>query len=116
MRFATRAKRIVNHVQRNEIMDLKTLTNKLTLQLGEIEQLKHLLDISRQLGFSPEDDEASTAGSGGVLGGETVRDKAILASKHLRSLRFLMRNGNRIVHGLRGQGLIVQAKQLTNDL
>jgi hypothetical protein len=37
LRFASRAKRIINHVQKNEIMDMKTLTNKLALQLTEIE-------------------------------------------------------------------------------
>ncbi len=106
LRFAARAKRIVNHVHKNEIMDMKSLTNKLALQMAEIEQLRGQLDISRQLGYSPDDE----------MNGETLRDKALYASKNLRAVRFMMNNGAAIINGLREKGMIQLARKVPSDI
>lgn len=105
LRFATRAKRIINIVHKNEIMDVKALSNKLSLQMAEIEHLRHQLDISRQLGFTDDGDV-----------GESLRDKAVIASKTLRSLRFLVRDGPRLMNGLRSTGATELSKKVLRDL
>ena len=48
LRFASRAKNIVNQVKRNEIMDAKTLANKLNMQNDLIESLKAKLALGKQ--------------------------------------------------------------------
>lgn len=106
LRFASRAKRIVNHVHKNEIMDMKSLTNKLALQMAEIEQLRGQLDVSRQLGYCPDDE----------MNGETLRDKALYASKNLRAVRFMMSNGAAIINGLREKGMIQLARKVPGDI
>jgi hypothetical protein len=42
LRFASRAKRIVNQVQKNEFQDVKTLSSKLAQQKEEMDLLKYL--------------------------------------------------------------------------
>jgi hypothetical protein len=106
LRFASRAKRIVNHVQKNEIMDMKTLTNKLALQMSEIEHLRNQLELSKQMGFTPDDEDQ----------GESLRDKAIIISKNWRSTRFLLQNGAKIMNGLRLTGMSHLAKKVPSDI
>ncbi|RYH29671.1 hypothetical protein EON65_07680 [archaeon] len=106
LRFAARAKRVVNYVSKNEIMDMKTLNSKLTIQAAEIDHLKHLLDMSRQLGFNPDDDEQ----------GETMREQAVLLSKSYRNLNFVVRNGPVILQSLRAEGLSQLAKKVGEDM
>lgn len=108
LRFASRAKRIVNHVQRNEIMDMKSLTNKLAVQMAEIENLRNQLELSKQLGYVPDEDEQGT--------GESLRDKAVTMSKHWRSTRFLLQNGAKIMDGLRANGMKHLAKKVPKDI
>jgi hypothetical protein len=55
LRFATRAKRVVNHVMKNEILDMKSLTAKLAQQANELDYLKSQLEICRSMGFNLED-------------------------------------------------------------
>jgi centromeric protein E len=52
LRFASRAKRIVNIVHKNVILDAKAIASKLAIQNKEIDGLKKELDLSRQLSFS----------------------------------------------------------------
>lgn len=106
LRFAARAKRIVNHVHKNEIMDMKSLTGKLAIQMAEIEQLRNQLDVSRQLGYCPDDD----------TNGESLRDKALYASKNLRAVRFMLNNGATIINGLREKGMIQLAQKVPSDI
>jgi hypothetical protein len=106
LRFATRAKRIVNHVQKNEILDMKSLTAKLTMQATELEQLRQLLELSRQLGFNPEDDDSN----------ESVRDKAVYASRKWRCLKFMLIHGAKIITGLRGAGMSHMAKNVIGNM
>jgi outer membrane murein-binding lipoprotein Lpp len=106
LRFASRAKRIVNQVQKNEIMDMRSLTNKLTFQLQEIEHLRQQLELSKQLGFCPDDSEP----------GETLREKAVVTSKTLRGMKFLIKDGSRIMNGLRGQGMSHLAKKVQQEI
>lgn len=108
LRFASRAKRVVNHVQKNEIMDMKTLTNKLALQLTEIEGLRAQLEMARQIGYVPDEEEANS--------GETIRDKAIMISKYWRSLRFFLANGGKMITFLRSVGMSHLAKKIPSDL
>jgi centromeric protein E len=107
LRFASRAKRIVNQVQKNELLDMKSLSSKLTLQMQEIEHLRHQVELSRQLGFSPEDGEAV---------GESLRDKAVSASKSMRSFKFFVKEGPRIMNALRAQGMSHLAKKVMNEV
>ncbi len=106
LRFASRAKRIVNQVQKNEILDMRSLTNKLTHQLQEIEHLRHQLELSRQLGFCPDDAEA----------GDTLREKAVVISKTLRGMKFLIKDGSKVINGLRGQGMSHLAKKVQQEI
>lgn len=106
LRFATRAKRIVNHVQKNEILDMKSLTAKLTLQAAELEQLRQLLELSRQLGFNPEDDEM----------GDSLRDRAVYASRKWRSMKFMLLHGAKVITGLRGTGMSHLAKTVISHM
>lgn len=106
LRFASRAKRIVNQVQKNEIMDMRSLTNKLSNQVLEIEHLRHQLELSRQLGFNPDDSEP----------GETLREKAVVTSKTLRGMKFLIKDGSRIMNGLRAQGMSHLAKKVQTEI
>lgn len=106
LRFASRAKRIVNMVQKNVILDAKTLASKLALQNAEIDQLRQQLEQSRLLGFVPDDPEQ----------GESLKDRAISASRNWRSLRFLISNSSKVISSLRGAGLTVIAKKVQHDL
>eukprot|EP00981_Chlorochromonas_danica_P012553 scaffold5146_cov164-Ochromonas_danica.AAC.2 len=106
LRFASRAKRIINHVQKNEIMDVKSLSSKLSSQAAEIDQLKQMLEMSRQLGFSPDDEEQA----------ETLRDQAVVASKSWRNLRFVVKSGPLILNSLRAEGLTQLAKKVGGDI
>mmetsp|Transcript_27020 Transcript_27020/g.61188 ORF Transcript_27020/g.61188 Transcript_27020/m.61188 type:complete len:1318 (+) Transcript_27020:423-4376(+) len=104
LRFASRAKRIVNVVHKNEIMTVKTLASKLALQSAEMDQLRAKLEQSRQMGFSDQG------------AGETIKDKAVSVSRNMRILRFLMTNAPKLVRCLRrvGEGTLV--KKVQEDL
>lgn len=96
LRFASRAKRIVNQVQKNETMDAKSLATKLAHQAAEMEQLRSQLELSKQLGFVP--------GDGDEQQGETLKEKAVNASKNFRSFKFLMQNIPKMALALKREG------------
>lgn len=106
LRFATRAKRIVNQVQRNEIKDMKTMSSQLAMQTAELEELRQKLELSRQLGFVPDNSEA----------GETLKDRAVAASRNWRSMKFLMSSGPKMVKALKKAGLQHIAKKIQSDM
>lgn len=106
LRFATRAKRIVNHVQKNEILDMKTLTGKLTLQAAELEHLRQQLELSRQLGFNPDDEDM----------GESLREKALNSTKKWHSMKFMLSHGAKIISGLRATGMSHLAKTVLHNM
>lgn len=98
LRFASRAKRIVNIVQKNELLSLKSLTTKLANQNLEMDMLRAQLEQLKSMGVSLEDYQDSAGG------GISLKDKAINMSKNMRSLRFLMTNGSKIVQKLKENG------------
>jgi hypothetical protein len=101
LRFASRAKKIVNQVKRNEIMDAKTLANKLNMQSDMIESLKAKL----ALGVSSNDAENIS-----------VRDKAVKAARDARSLRGLIMSAPRMITSLRMAGRHELMEQVQEDL
>lgn len=94
LRFSQRAKRIVNHVHKNEMMDMKTLMSRLLQQSSELEQLRYQLEVCRQLGFNP-DDEA----------GDSLRSRLISANKKWHSVQFMLMNGGQLINSLRAVGM-----------
>ena len=105
LRFASRAKRIVNTVQKNELAAAKKVNAKLSAQQDEIEKLRQQIEESKKLGF--------VQGEGN---GETIRDKAISSEKKFRTLRFLMVTVPRIVRNLKNAGKDHLAKQMQLDM
>ena len=101
LRFASRAKNIVNQVKRNEIMDVKTMANKLNMQNDLIESLKAKL----ALGENDHDTESND-----------VRKKAAKAAKDARSLRGLVVSAPRMMANLKMTGRIELAEQVQDDL
>lgn len=57
LRFASRTKRIVNQVQKNEFQDVKSLSSKLAQQKEEMDLLRIQLEKSRELGFMADGEE-----------------------------------------------------------
>lgn len=106
LKFASRAKRIVNEVQKNEILNVKTLSQKLAVAYGEMETMRARLEISRQMGFVADDERSL---------GETLKDKAVHASRNMRNLRFLMTNTPKLVQGLKKIGSQSLAKKVMAD-
>eukprot|EP01032_Pedospumella_encystans_P023492 gene23492-26596_t len=106
LKFASRAKRIVNEVQKNEILNMKTLSQKLSVAYAEMETMRARLEISRQMGFVADDEKAH---------GETLKDKAVHASRNMRNLRFLMTNTPKLVQSLKKIGSTSLAKKVLSD-
>jgi regulator of replication initiation timing len=107
LRFASRAKRIVNQVTRNEVVTTKSLQQKLDVANGELDKLRAQLDLSRQMGYVVDE---------GGLPGETVKDKAIALSRNMRNLLFVTANGNKLAAGLKKAGMLHLAKKVQSDL
>jgi hypothetical protein len=104
LRFAQRAKKIVNKVKKNDIMDAKTLASKLVTQNDLIEELKAKMQRARDMGFSEED------------GGETVKDKAVATTKALRSIKFLMQVTPHLITCLKSKQMFAEAEDVSKDL
>ena len=73
------------------------MASKLAQQAAEMEQLRSQLELSRQLGF----------GAGGEEQAETLKDKAVAASKSFRSLKFLMQNIPKMASAFKKEGLFI---------
>lgn len=104
LRFASRAKKIVNKVKKNDVMDAKTLASKLINQSDIIEQLKLRISKAKDMGFS--DDNS----------GESIKDKAVATAKTLRSLKFLMMVTPKLVKALKEKSLHAEADAIAADL
>ena len=105
LRFATRAKKIVNHAQKNEFEEAKSLATKFAQQKAELDELRLKFETSKQLGFSVEGEE-----------GETIKSRAISSIKNLKITKFFMMNGPKIVKALRSKGQIEIAKKIEKDM
>ena len=104
LRFAQRAKKIVNKVKKNDVMDAKTLASKLVNQNDIIEQLKQQMQKAKDMGFSED------------FSGESIKDKAVAAAKSLRSIKFLMTITPKLIKCLKDKAMHAQAEELANDL
>lgn len=98
LRFASRAKRIVNHVRKNEFDDAKSLALKLQQKETELENLRAEM-------------ETGNFGSAGAL-----KEKALSAQRKFRSLKFLVKNSSQIVKSLNKVGKSELAKQVRDDV
>jgi predicted nucleic acid-binding Zn-ribbon protein len=108
LRFASRAKRIVNIVQKNEILSVKGLSAKLAMQNIEMDQLRAKLEVSKKMGFNADDD--------GSYAGGTLKDKAVSVSRNMRNLRFLMTSAPKMMRGLKKVGMGHLMKKIQTDL
>jgi hypothetical protein len=106
LRFASRAKRIVNLVHKNELLDVKTLSSKLANQMAEIDFLRSQLELSKQLGFS-------TDGESQV---ENLKSKTASARKAARCIRGLMLLVPKVVSAFKKVGQSHLAKKAQEDL
>jgi len=97
LRFASRAKQIVNHVKKNEFDDAKSLAQKLLMKQQEVEQLRAELEQG--------------GGGGGVF-----KEKALSAQRKFRTLKFLVMNSAQVVKSLTKAGKVDLAKQVRDDV
>jgi hypothetical protein len=98
LRFASRAKRIVNHVRKNEFDDAKSLAQKLAQKEIELETLRAEMD------------------AGNFGGAGELKEKALLAQRKFRGLKFLMKNSAQIMKSLNKVGKVDLAKQVRDDV
>ena len=105
LRFATRAKRIVNHAQKNEFEEAKSLSYKYALQKAELDELKEKYEMSKQLGYIAESDV-----------GQTIKTKAFTAQKELKIMKFFLTHTPQIVKELQSRGKYELSKQIQSDL
>lgn len=114
LRFASRAKHIVNLVHKNEVISMKTLVNKLALQATEMDELRAKLELSRQLGYYPG---SSSNGGNGQHQTDLLRDRAAHISKNMCNLRFLIMHAPKLIEGLRKVGGVNHlVKKVQNDV
>lgn len=99
LRFASRAKRIVNNVRKNEFDDAKSLALKLAVQKQEIDALREQLEQSKM----------------GMGEGE-LKDKFLSANRKLRNLRFLVKNSHKVIKALNHAGKPNLAKRVREDV
>lgn len=98
LRFAQRAKNIVNHVKKNEFDDAKSLAQKLAMKQAEIDSLRAELE------------------SGGGIGSTALKDKALSAQRKYRILKFLMLNIGSITKSLTKVGKHELVKRVKDDI
>ena len=104
LRFAQRAKKIVNKVKKNDIMDAKTLASKILSQNDIIDALKQQMQKAKDMGFNED------------FHGETVKDKAVATTKALRSLKFLMLVTPNLIRCLKEKHMFAEAECVAHDL
>jgi hypothetical protein len=105
LRFASRAKRIVNHAQKNEFLEAKSLATKFALQKAELDELRERFELSKMLGFDADGEK-----------GRSLKAKAIDALKNMKILKFYMRHVPKIIKALQSQGNFEVSKQVNSDL
>jgi len=98
LRFASRAKRIVNHAAKNELDDANSLKLKLGKQTDEIAELRARLE-------------------GGVFdGADELKEKASRARKNFQSLKFLVTSSSSVIKALNKESKFDLAKQVRDDV
>ena len=101
LRFAGRAKKIVNKVKKNEILDAKALNMKLMQQSLELETLRSKLE-----GVGTVDNEEYN----------TIKQKSIAVSKNWKSLRYFMMRESLVTKAFKKAGLTMLAKKVKQDM
>ena len=101
LRFAGRAKKIVNKVKKNEILDAKALNLKLLQQSLELESLRNRLE---SIGTADNDDY------------NIIKQKSITVSKSWKSLRYFMMHESLITKAFKKNGLSMLAKKVKQDV
>jgi len=101
LRFAGRAKKIVNKVKKNEILDAKALNMKLMQQSLELETLRSKLE-----GVGTVDNEEYN----------TIKQKSIIVSKNWKSLRYFMMRESLVTKAFKKAGLTMLAKKVKQDM
>ena len=105
LRFATRAKKIVNYAQRNQFEEAKSLATKFAQQKAELDELREKFETCKQLGFSVEGEE-----------GETIKSRAVSSIKNLKIMKFFMMHTPKIVKALRRKNQTEIAKKIEKDM
>lgn len=100
LRFASRAKRVVNIVRKNLFDDARSLAELLAKQKGEMDVLREELERSKLHGFSEG----------------PMKEKAVAATKRLKSLRFIVLNSNHLVKALGKEGKHAIANNIRNSV
>lgn len=98
LRFASRAKRIVNHAAKNELDDAHSLKLKLGKQSDEIAELRAKLE------------------GGAFYGAEELKEKANRAKRNFQSLRFLISSSSSVIKALNRCGKYDLAKRVREDV
>lgn len=99
LKFATRAKKIVNTVSKNEVHDMKNLAE---LQKQEIEKLKsELMNKSVQMTAEAE---------------QQLKEKALGATRAVRKMKFLMLHAAAVIKALHKEGQGTLAKKVQSDI
>ena len=99
LKFATRAKKIVNTVTKNEVHDIKNLAE---MQKAEIEKLRMEL-TNKTVTMSAEVEQG-------------LKDKALGAARNVRRMKFIMLNANSVIRALQKEGLAAEAKKVQADI
>lgn len=100
LRFASRAKKVVNVVRKNLFDDARSLAELLAKQKTEMEVLREELERSKLHGFSEG----------------PMKEKAIDATRRLRSLKFIVMNSNQLVKALGKEGKHAIANNVRNSV
>lgn len=105
LRFAIRAKKIVNKAQKNEFEDVKSLAMRFATQKAELDELREKFELAKQLGFNADSSE-----------GLTVKSKMISALRNLKSMNFFINFTPKLVKMLQNDGRYDLAKTIYTDL
>ena len=116
LRFASRAKLIVNKISKNEILSVKALSQKLAIANIEIDNMKQKLELSKQMGFIIEDDDEYGNNNNNGKQKITLKEKALFISRNMRNLKYLIKNTPILIKNLRNLGLINIIKKIQNDI
>lgn len=103
LRFASRAKKIVNKIKKNEILDAKTLSMKLMQQTLELQSLRSKLE----------------GGASNFIDNEeyhSIKKKSINLSKNWKGLRFFLVHERTIAQVFKKAGLTMLAKKVKQDV
>ena len=100
LRFAARAKRVVNIVRKNLFDDARSLAEMLAKQKTEMESLREELERSKLHGFSEG----------------PMKEKAVEVSKNLKGLRFIVMNSSNLIKALGKDGKHSMANNIRSSV